>query len=887
MEGGSDGVGAEFRVLGELRAEVDGRDVDLGPRRQRCVLAVLLVEAGRPVSADELVDRVWGDQPPQRARDTLYSYLSRLRGALGTPINHANGGYRLDIDPEAVDLHRFRRLVAEARSGDHGLYRQALELWPGEALTGISTPWLDDVREQLAHERFAAWLDHVDGELRAGRHADVLADIKTEAARRPEDERLAGQLMLALYRSGRQADALRHYDVTRRRLAEELGTDPSPPLQAVYQQILATDGRASAPVPRQLPAPPPWFTGRQGELEALDFVPTDGAVPVAVIAGTAGIGKTALALHWSHRRLDRFPDGQLFVNLHGFAPGGESVPPAAALGGLLDGLGVPPGARPVDLDAQIGLYRSLVAGRRMLILLDNAVDSAQVAPLLPGSPTCAVLVTSRDRLSGLANSAGARQVPVTILSDVDAKSLLTARLGAQRIAAEPDAATEIVAYCGGSPLALGIVGARAAAYPDFGLGELAAELRDAATRLDALDDDAMASLPAALSWSYNALKPEQAELFALLGLAPGPDIGLPAVAALADLPPATASAVLRALERVSLVQQDKPGRYRMHDLVRLYAREQPADREAALKRLTDHYIRTAYAGDRLLYPSRAPIELGPETPGSRPQQLRDVAAALAWFDAEHPCLMATLHLAEERERWQLAWATDSYLHHRGRLRDALDAWTAALGDIEPILTLRRLGNACSRLGRHDEALDHLQRALAMAKLDADQAHCHRSLSFEWGVRGENHEALEHAVQSLRYYEKLDNPVLVANAHNQIGWYAAQTGDFAMALSHCEAALAMVAEHPDPQVEADTLDSMGFICHRSGDHEQALVYYRRALARWRKVGAVALEADVLEHIGDLYADLGDHARARDTWAQVLEHYRAQHRLTDAARVESRL
>ena len=860
----------EFRVLGDLRAVVDGREVDLGPRRQRCVLAVLLVEVDRVVPVDELVDRVWGAEPPLRASGTLYSYLSRLRGVLGdVALVHKNRGYRLAVDPEAVDLHRFRRLVAEGRPSE------ALALWPGEALAGLHSPWLDETRERLAEERFGAWLDHVDVALSTGRHTDVLSELTTEAAARPLDERLAGQLMLALYRSGRQADALRHYDVTRRLLVEELGMDPAPPLRDLHQRMLTADLRLTnpqSPVPRQLPAAPAWFTGRERELAGIEG-------PLSVITGPAGVGKTSLALHWAHQRLDRFPDGQLFVNLRGFAPGGEPVEPAGAIRSLLDGLGVPSDSRPVDLDAQIGLYRSLVAGRRLLIVLDNAVDSAQVEPLLPGSPAGTVLVTSRNRLSGLGN---ARPVPVAVLSEVDSRKLLTRRLGETRVDVEPVAVDELVAYCGGSPLALGIVAARAVVYPDFALARLAADLRDIATRLDELDDDPTASVPAALSWSYNALTPEQAELFALLGTAPG-DIGLPAVAALSDAP-------IRALERVSLVQQDKPGRYRMHDLIRLYASGRPARRETALRRLIDHYIRTAFAADRWLYPSRLPIELGEPVPGSRPQPIADAAEALAWFDAEHPNLLAAASLAEGRERWQLAWCTDSYYHFRGLLRDAVTMWTAAIDGLdgaEQVLALRRLGNAYSRLGRHDEAVAQLQQSLDLAETDADRAHCHRSLAFAHGARGDNQPALEHAVQSLRYYEKLDNPVLLANAHNQVGWWAAQTGDLAMGRSHCETALALLRDHPDGQAEADIRDSMGFICHRVGEHAEALGHFQRAVELWRQAGAVALEADVLERIGDLHADLGDHDQACAAWTQALHHFRSQHRLADAARVEQHL
>ncbi|MBB5895606.1 AfsR/SARP family transcriptional regulator [Kutzneria kofuensis] len=891
-------MGAEFRVLGELRATVDGRDVDLGPRRQRCVLAVLLVETGRGVSVDELIDRVWGTAAPQRAAGTLYSYLSRLRGALGgATLVNASDGYRLAIGPDDVDLHRFRRLIAEARASDRDevageLFRQALGLWQGQALSGLSSPWLDDMRSQLEQERLAARRDHVDIELRAGRHAELLSELTTEATRRPEDERLAGQLMLALYRSGRQADALRHYDLTRRWLAEEHGADPSPPLQEVYQRILTGDPRlagTTAPVPRQLPAAPAWFTGRRRELAELDR-----AGAISVIAGTAGIGKTSLALHWAYQRLDRFPDGQLFVNLHGFAPGGEPVSPAGAIGALLDGLGVLVGARPVDLDAQIALYRSLVAGRRMLIVLDNAVDAAQVAPLLPDSPSGTVVITSRNRLSGLVKT----PVPIEVLSEEESRDLLVRRLGTSRVAAEPDAVEELVAYCGGSPLALGIVAARAAVHPDFALAGLVAEFRDASTRLDALDEDhPMASLPAALSWSYNALTPEQAEMFALLGLAPGPDIGLPAAAALANRP---AAALVRALERVSLVQQDKPGRYRMHDLVRLYARDRAChdlsseQRTSALLRLTDHYLHSAYAGDRLMYPSRTPIELTEPVPGSRPHHHADVAGVVAWFDAEHSCVLATLRLAEEqgwhRLVWQLAWSLDTFHHHGGHVHDDLATWTAAARHVDDDLrglTLRRLGTAYSRLGRHAEGMEHLLRSLALAEEaedDAAQAHCHRALAAAAGLAGDNRSALDHAMSALRYYEKLDSPIQQANALNQVGWYAAQIGQYAMARSHCEAALAVLRDHPDPQGEADTLDSMGYICHHSGEHALALGYYRRALAQWRKVGAAALIAEVLERVGETHTALGDHEQARAAWRQAFEHYRSQNRPTDAARVE---
>ncbi|MGH3623143.1 MAG: ATP-binding protein, partial [Sciscionella sp.] len=374
---------------------------------------------------------------------------------------------------------------------------------------------------------------------------------------------------------------------------------PDHPYPSDVASLTAPPRDPATPVPRQLPAPPRWFTGRARELATLttaldEMAEQNNTVVISALAGTGGIGKTWLALHWANQHLDRFPDGQLFVNLQGFAPSRTPMTPATAVRSFLDAFGVDPARIPVDLDAQVGLYRSLVAGRRMLIVLDNARDATQVTPLLPGSPTCTVLVTSRDRLQGLVTGHGARPLPVDVLSESEARELLAARLGAQRVAAEPEAVAELLACCGGFPLALSIVAGRAQAHSEFPLAVLAAELREAATRLGALDeDDPAASLPAVLSWSYRALTSEHARVVGLLGIVPGPDIGLPAVASLTALPTSRVRAVLRVLERVSLLHQDTPGRYRMHDLVRLYVaehagRDQPEDvQEAALRQLAD------------------------------------------------------------------------------------------------------------------------------------------------------------------------------------------------------------------------------------------------------------------------------------------------------------
>jgi DNA-binding SARP family transcriptional activator len=696
-------VSLEYRLLGDVAALVNGESVDLGHLRRRSLLAVMLVEVNRAVPTDQLIDRAWGDDRPRRTSNTLYSYLSRLRRALArvgnVELTRCSGGYILRVDESTVDLHRFRQLLRQARDcrdvdNAVALYEQALALWRGDALPGLDTPWLDDVRRGLEKERYAAQLEHADRALSAGRHALMVSDLSQRAAAHPLDERIAGQLLLALYRTGRQADALRHYDRIRLRLADELGVDPSPPLRLLHEQILRGELRSAhdhdedddpprsgswAPPPRQLPGVPRSFVGRVAELAGLTagLTPStdSSATAIAVISGAGGVGKTCLALHWANKHRDDFPDGQLFVNLRGFAPSGPPVSPSTAVRGLLAGLGVPPAAVPRDLDAQVGLYRSLVAGRRILIVLDNAHNSDQVEHLLPGASPGAVIVTSRDRLAGLVSRHGVQAVALDVLGDTEARQMLAGRLGEERLAREADAATAVVADCAGLPLALAIAAARAAAQPGHTLAALAAELGDATTRLSALDEgEAPASLRAVLSGSYQALTAVQARVFTLLGAAPGPDFGLSATAALTQLPDADVSVTLRGLQRQSLLQQHAPGRWRMHNLVRLYARERAADRShdesrEALRRLMRFWVHTAWAADRLLAPHRPPILLDAATLAATPHPLPDAAAANAWLDGEYASLLAGQQVALG-EGWypavsQLAWALRTYQQRRG------------------------------------------------------------------------------------------------------------------------------------------------------------------------------------------------------------------------------
>lgn len=938
-------MAVRFRILGSVEASIDGTLVDLGPRQQQCVLVALLVNANRPVSGDELIERAWGESPPPRARNTLYTYLSRLRQALAgadeVTLLRKPAGYQLLVEEKAVDLHVFRSLTAQARaSSSHEsaarLIRQALDLWRGEALPGLDTPWLHGIRATLLKDRLAAELEYTDLALAAGRHADLLATLASQTEQRPLDERLAGQFMLALYRSGRQADALTLYQRTQARLGDELGIRPSEPLRRLYQQMLTADPvlaaprpakpasrqaeperQATAPIaeppaPRQLPAAPRSFAGRTAEIELLSRAidahqsGAGGTVVIAAIGGAGGVGKTSLALHWAHHNAHRFPDGQLFVNLRGFDPSGEPRTAESAIRILLAALGVEPNAVPVDLDAQVGLYRSLVADRRMLIVLDNASDAEQVSPLLPGSASCTVLVTSRDRLTSLVNTHGAQPLPLDVLTEPEARALLAARLGAARVAAEPAAVTELLAGCAGLPLALGIVIGRAQEHPQFPLATLAAELRERTNRLGALDEDIDNGVRAVLSWSFVALLPAQATVFALLGLSVGPDISLSAVAALTGMRAGQLRPVLRQLERVSLVQQPLPGRYRMHDLIRLYAGEQadelPSEqRDEALCRLVNFYAYTALAGDRLIAPHREEVPIGSAVEGSQPETPVNTTSATNWFDTEYWGLRGAQTVAMEqgwyRLAWLLTWALTNFHGRRGHPRDDLAVCLLGLAAAEQLGDPRTAGLAHRILGysyalndRHAEAAREFAIALDVQEREQDLrglVRTHHSFALALERVGEDACALEHAKQSLRIVRSLGDQLGEGRQLNTVAWFEARLGEHERARDACQAALRINLATGDPDGEADTLDTLGFIAFHSGRFDEAREYYERAIVHFRAIGHTHYQADIHAHLGEIHRALGHIDAARTSFQESRELYRANRRGADVDRIQRQL
>jgi DNA-binding SARP family transcriptional activator/tetratricopeptide (TPR) repeat protein len=919
-----------IRLLGDVTARVHGDGgevaVDVGHERQRCVLAALLVEPGRPVPADVLLERAWGDRLPQHPREALYSYVSRLRQSLavgGCTVVRRPAGYLVEIDPLGVDLHLFDDLVRRAAAADDAsaaeLLDAALRLWTGDAFGGLDTPWLNSVRCELHRRRRTAERRRDDVALRLGRHAAVVDGMLARADAEPFDEGLASSAMLALYRCGRRGEALQRYDGLRRQLAGQLGIEPGDEVRRLYKRILDADPglTAQAPwhqqVPQQLPAAPGAFTGRAAQLAELTVALAGGATQaVAVVAGAGGIGKTWLALRWAHEHLDAFPDGQLAVDLRGFDPVGEPLCPAAAIRGFLAALGVTAETLPAGGPEQAALYRRLVAGRRMLVLLDNAHDSAQVVPLLPGSPTVAVLVTSRRRLTGLVAAHGARAVTVECMDGADAAELLRARLGAARVAGEPEAVEALLPLCGGLPLALGIVAARAATDPRCRLATLAAELATRRTRLDALDaGDLAVSLRAAMAGSVRHLSPPAATLFGRLSLAPGPDIGAAAAASMSgpgpdigttaaasltgpgpDIGTATAArmagpgpgaqrAAVRELLDASLLGEEAPGRFRMHDLVRLYGIERAAadaGARAAVERLLDHYVHTACGAALRLEPLRDPLDLPEPLPGVRPETFPDRPSALAWFAAEDQVLPSAVRYADgagfHRHAWQLAWAMVYALDQRGSWHAQVGVHKAALrsalrlaDDVGVAHSHRGLARAYTWLRCYDEAREQLRAALAAYQRLGDlagQGFAYRGLARVSAWQGEPGRALADDRRALAMFEAAGHDHGRAQTLNALGWHLAHLGEHDEAVACCGRAIAVQQRLRDRHGEGFTWDTLAFSRHRSGRPEEAVDCYLRSVALLAEHGDRYQEAVVTGHLGDAYATLGRAAEARTAW-----------------------
>lgn len=646
-------------------------------------------------------------------------------------------------------------------------------------------------------------------------------------------------------------------------------------------------------VPHQLPPPIRHFAGRAAELSALsalaDESASSDALVVTAIGGTAGVGKTALVLHWAHQAASRFPDGQLYVNLRGFDPAGAPLDAAEALNAFLAAFEVAPERMPTGLEEQAALYRSLFAGRRILVVLDNARGVEQVLPLLPGSPGCLAVITSRDALTGLVARYGAQPIAVDLPTVAEAREMLARRLGHERTAADAEAVEDIISRCGRLPLALAIVAARAATRPGFPLRGLADELRDSRQRLDALTaDHPTADIRAVFSWSYHALSAPAARLFRLLGLHFGPRITATAAASLVGLPPARVRPLLAELCRAHLIDEPTPGRYLLHDLIRVYACEQSQaadsarELQAATRRSLDHFLHSTHRAAELISPVRDPITLEALDPAVTPEPVDSYEQAMAWFRSElHTLLAVVSHAAVaglDVYTGQLAWTLADFLYRRGHWHEHVATQRAALcaaqrrADLPAqALAHRLLARAWTQLGRYDEAHTHLAAAIDLAGDAGDlalQAHAHHSRAVVWERQGRHADALDQSRRALALFRAAGHRRGEADALNAVGWYHAQLGHQPRALVECRRALELYEQLGDLDGQADAWDSLGYVHHHLGDYAVAATCYERALDLYRRLENRYQEASTLVRIGDTHRANADLAATRDSWQLAL-------------------
>lgn len=943
-------AGLHFSLLGPVRARRGDETLPPGSPQQRALLAALLLRGGRTATAAELIDAIWGEDPPSQALAAVRTYASRLRKALG-PLTLASdsGGYAMRIGPEALDLTIAQEQAADAEkaraSGDRcrarTLLNEALGLWDGEALASVPGPYAEYQRSRLEEWRLQLTETRLDLDLEVGCHAEAVSELTALTAAHPLRERLRELLMVALYRSGRQAEALAVYADTRRLLAEELGVDPRPELASLQQRILQADedlarpadepAPAAAPVrPAQLPATVPDFTGRVAFVRELgDRLATAEASVMAVsaLAGIGGVGKTTLAVHVAHQARKHFPDGQLYVDLQG--AGSRASEPETVLGAFLRALGTADSAIPDSLDERAALYRSTLDGRRILVLLDNAHDAAQIRPLLPGTAGCAALVTSRVRMVDLA---GAHLVDLDVMSPEEALQLFTRIVGAERINSERKAALDVVAACGFLPLAIRIAASRLAARRTWTVSVLAAKLADERRRLDELQAGDLA-VKATFELGYGQLEPAQARAFRLLGLADGPDISLAAAAALLNLETHAAEDLLEALVDTSLVESAAPGRYRYHDLVRLYARscaerdeELPEERGLALSRLLDFYLATAagvYAlerpGDRLvehleptehaglsfnnrhdaqdwLY-AEAGTLLACVCQSSGPKALRR-AIDLLWaaldlaesganskqYEAAASFMLSAARAGDDRRAERRALVTLSNAH--------LVAGRFALADQEAVHVLELSRHTHDPLpdcwafnhrgviaiyqSRHEDGEKYLTQAIEDFRAGENlpgEASSLCNLSRVHLAMGRTASAVALARKGIDIYDSMGHSLRGANARYALGIALTRSGELTEATNSFMEALDVFRDSRQRLWEGMTMFRLAETDLAGDNAAQAASKAEMALTVLRGIGGEWRRGNVLTVLGHALTRIGQSGRAAACWREALSIYDA--------------
>ncbi|MFG3259353.1 BTAD domain-containing putative transcriptional regulator [Streptomyces sp. NPDC048172] len=942
-----------FAVLGPVRAWRGERALSMGSPQQRALLAALLLRGGRTATAEELIDAIWGEEPPEQAKAALRTYASRIRKSLGADADQLvseSGGYAIRTGGEAVlDLDTAQDLATHAEKaascGDHlrarDLYSNALAEWDGEPLAHVPGPYAETHRTRLEEWRLGLLEHRLDLDLQTGCHAEAVSELTALTAAHPLRERLRELLMLALYRSGRQAEALAVYADTRRLLADELGVDPRPELSELQQRILEadeelayqTDSTADTSTvtvtrPAQLPATVADFTGRASFVSELSdqLAEADGTVmAVSAVAGIGGVGKTTLAIHVAHGAADRFPDGQLYVDLQG--AGSSPADPEAVLGSFLRALGAPDSTIPDGVDDRAALFRSLLAGRRILALLDNARDAAQIRPLLPGTAGCAALVTSRVRMVDLA---GAHLVDLDVMSPDEAMALFTRIVGEERVGAEREAAMDVVAACGFLPLAIRIAAARLASRRTWTVSVLATKLADERRRLDELQAGDQA-VKATFELGYGQLDPEQARAFRLLGLAEGPDISLYAAAALLDRAPEDTEDILESLVDTSLLESAAPGRYRFHDLVRLFARacaerdeQPPSVRDAALSRLLDFYLATARNVHAMERPAERLVD-HLEPTEHEGLHFSSQSSAIDWLFAESACflacarqmavgstlrgavdlLMATSALAESgvnsRQYEQAAEAMKQAAHAAdnqyaeararsmltglhitaGRFDEADDearlAGVLGCAVEDPIsysYALNDRGIVANYQGRHLDGEQYLSRALESFRSYDNQiaeASALCNLARSNSGLGRPNEAVTLAEQALAIHDRLGVSIRRGTTLYTLGIALVRAERLTEAQRHFDDALVIFKHSRQRLWEGMAYFRLGEVhlaterpAAASGLADQALTLLRTVGGPWRRANALAL-------LGRALDDLGQKRRAQACWQEALERY----------------
>jgi DNA-binding SARP family transcriptional activator/tetratricopeptide (TPR) repeat protein len=970
----------ELRLLGSVDARSGQSAVQLGVRRQRLVLGILALEVNALVPMDRLIALLWPESHPASARAMVQSHASRLRTVLAkldptrkaVALSGGGPGYMLCCDPLIVDAHRFRTLVVRARDCHVdvervGLLNEALSLWRGPALAGVAS---EEVRVRLtrglAEAQSVARVERVDTLLRMGKHSEVIGELTELVTEQPHQQRVVGQLMLALYRAGRTADALQVFQDARRGVADELGLDPGTELQELHAAILRCDpdlevpglpasatqtaGRqqilppsaptsppvaspvsAGTPIPAQLPAGTTCFVGRAEQMIVLHsaLARCAEAGQVVAVTGPAGVGKTALALHFAHQAADQFPDGQLYVDMRGHAQT-PAVTPLDGLARLLRSLGVPAEQVPVDLTDATVLYRTIISGKRMLVLLDDVGSADQVRPLLPGRSPSLVVVTSRDRLTGMVAVNDAQRLVVEALTPEEALDLLRQLLG-DRVDAELDAAVEIGRLCAYLPLAIRVAAASMASGPDGSLSTYLGRLRQG-NRLAVLDADGdeQAAVQTALDLSYQRLKPTEQRVFRLLGLIPGSDIAADAVAALAD---ATPEAVERSLQRLAstyLVDQPAAGRYSYHDLLRQYAaqraaeEESLAERDAALDRLYGWYLHWCESA-RLLDPRLMSLPAASARTGlssALSGGFTNLGAALAWLDAEHGNLVAaTRHIAvtgSPHIACQFADCLRGYFSRRHPVdwlalaQIYLDVAVRAGDPRAEVAAHQGLAHARWSLSQHTQAIEHLTAALALTRTAGwkdDEACVAGNMGLvyaDWGQtqlaidqltnaatmnrragnrrqeaanlinlghlyndQGQLRRAVECQTRALDFYRRAGLPDGAAAALNNLAHAHYQLGELTQALAHLDEALGLHHDADDRSGRASSLCLSASIHRDMGQPREALDHARQALDHSRTIGDQRGEISALTALGSIHHRLGNHQRGTELCSEALD------------------